>query len=183
MAKFSDWSTAQDAKDITERFVERFPDVFEGFDADGIFFIQTQTKTSKVPVKVKALGYPAYIVAGKPYVVEVFEKWWKEMDDRQKNIAVFDAMSFIPDGGFDEQSKHYGKVTQPEIKMHMSTFAATGGVPNWFENPAAKDPMARTAQEMSEDVPVVDAITEDSVPRTPVTVDDVADVGSADAAA
>lgn len=184
MPKNSDWSTAQEARDISERFVDRFPDVFEGFNPDDIFFIQTQKKKSKQPVKMRALGYPGYVVAGKPYVMEVYDVWWKDMDQRQRNIAVFDAMSAIPDGGFDEQSKHYGKLLQPEIKMHMSTFAACGGVPNWFENPAAMDPMDRTQEELSDDVPVVDAIDDDDSPpeRTPVTVDDVASVGSSAAA-
>jgi len=182
MAKFGDWSAAQDVKDIMERFVEHFPDVFDGFDTDGIFFILTQKKKSKVPIKVRALGYPGYVVAGKPYVVECFESWWKEMDQRQKNIACWDAMSYIPEGAFDEQSKRYGKLVQPEIKMHMRTFAACGGVPNWFENPAAKDPMERTADEIADDVPSVEPIPEEAVSggdmkRTPVTPSDIANVG------
>jgi hypothetical protein len=187
MAKFSDWSAAQDVKDIAERFAEHFPGVFEGFDTDGIFFFLTKKKNSKCPIRVKALGYPAYVAAGKPYIIECFERWWTVMDARQKNIAVFDAMSSIPDGGFDESSKHYGKLLQPDIKMQMRTFAATGGIPNWFENPAAKDPMERTPEEVAEDIPTVEPIpTEDEgdgTARTPVTTDDIANVGADEAAA
>lgn len=181
MAKFGDWSAAQDVKDIAEKFVEHFPGVFEGFNSDDIFFFLTKKKKSKMPIKVRALGYPAYVAAGKPYIFEVFEVWWKEMDIRQKNISVFSAMSHIPDGGFDEQSKHYGKLVRPEIQMHMRTFAAVGGVPNWFENPAAKDPLYRTEKEISDDVPTVEAIpagtTKGAAKRTPVSAKDIAEVG------
>lgn len=182
MAKFGDWSAAQDVKDIMERFVEHFPGVFEGFDTDGIVCIITKKKKSKMPIKVRALGYPAYIAAGKPYIVEAFEVWWKVMDQRQKNIAVFAAMSHIPEGGFDEQSKQYGKLVRPEIQMHMQTFAAIGGVPNWFDNPAAKDPMKRTEKEVAEAAPTVEPISAEDVKaspkRTPVSVKDIANLGS-----
>jgi hypothetical protein len=179
MAKFGDWSAAQDVKDIVERFVAHFPGAFEGFDAEGIFFILTKKKKSKVPIKVKAIGYPGYVVAGKPYIVECFDSVWTDMDTRQKNISCWDAMSHIPEGGFDEQSKQYGKLVLPEIKMHMRTFAACGGVPNWFENPAAKDPMQRTEREIYEGVPSVGAIPESAIAlkRKPVLMTDIASVG------
>lgn len=177
MAKFGDWAGAPDVKDIMEKFLERYPRMFEGFNTDDIFFILTKKKKSREPIRLRAVGYPAYVVGGKPYIVEVFEVWWKTMEQKKKNLAVFHAMCAIPDGGFDEKSKYYGKKLQPDIKIYLREYAASGGIPNWMENPAAKDPMERTPEEVAEDDPTVEAIPEeDAIERTPVTQEDVESV-------
>lgn len=177
MPKFGDYSSGQEIRDIMEAFLDRFPQMFEGFDANQIFFIQTEKKKSREPIKVRAVGYPMYVLASKLYIVEVFGLIWKEMDQKKKNLAVFKSMCAIPDGAFDEQSKQYGKKLQPDIKMYMREYAASGGVPNWMDNPAAKDPMERTAEEVSDDVPGVDPIpAKQKVTRKPVTKADVESV-------
>jgi len=174
MGKFGDWGGAPDVKEIMEKFLEQYPTMFEGFNTDSMFFFMTQKKKSKEPIKVHAVGYPNYAASGKPYIVEVFEVWWKAMNQKKKNLAVFRAMCSIPDGGFDEKSKYYGKKLQPSIKMYMREYAACGAVVNWMENPAAKDPMERTADEVEDDVPDVEAIPkEDDIERNPVTQEDI----------
>jgi hypothetical protein len=85
-------------------------------------------------------------------------------------------MCAIPNGGFDEQSKMYGKIRQPDFKMFMQEFAASGGVPNWEENPAAKDPMEQTAEEVAKAIPIVEAIPADGVERKAVTATDITSV-------
>jgi hypothetical protein len=78
------------------------------------------------------------------------------MTPKQKNLAVFHIMCAIPEDGFTESANHYGKKIKPEISMYMREFAASGGVPNWMENPAAVDPMERTEEDVNEDLPEVD---------------------------
>jgi hypothetical protein len=175
MAKNSDWGSGKEIQDIMEKFVEKFPGMFEGFDVNMIHFIITEKKKSRVPVKVHTAGHPVEVFAGRPYIVEAFDLWWKEMNQKQKNQAVFGVMTEFPPGAFDDTSKYYGKKLQPDIKMSMIAYAAFGGVPNWYENPLAKDPMERDADEIAEDVPVVEAIPEDGVPRVPVTSDGIGD--------
>jgi hypothetical protein len=174
MAKNSDWGSGKEVQDIMEKFVDRFPEMFEGFNVGMIHFINTQKKKSNVPVKVHTVGHPQEVFVGRPYIVEAFDLWWKEMDQKKKNQAVFGAMTLFPAGAFDDTSKYYGKRLKPEIQMTMREFAAFGGVPNWFENPAAADPMERDEASIAKDVPTPEAIPDD-VQRVPVTADGIGD--------
>jgi len=175
MSKFVDYHIDTEARDIVEKFLDRFPNMFEGFDAARMEFVRTRKKKAKEPVKIHTVPYPLNILcSSKVYVVEVFDSLWKKMDTKRRNLAIFRAMCAIPEGGFDEASKHYGKKLQPEIRMYMKEYAACGGVPNWMDNPAATDPMEQTAEQISEHVPLIEAIPEEEVERTPVTAEDVA---------
>jgi hypothetical protein len=174
MAKNSDWGSGKEIQDIMEKFVDRFPGMFEGFNVGMIHFVITQKKKANVPIKVLTLGHPVEVFAGRPYIVEAFDLWWKEMDQKKKNQAVFGAMCQFPMGAFDDTSKYYGKKLQPEIRMSMREFAAFGGVPNWFENPAAADPMEREEDAIAKDLPTPEAIPDD-VTRVPVTPDGIGD--------
>lgn len=176
MPKFADWSAAQEVKDIAERYLETFPAIFEGFNLDLIHFVMTKKKKSKEPIKVHAVGYPAHLFMH-PYVVETFQTWWKDMTPKQKNLAVWRAMCRIPNSGFDELAKLYGRKLQPEIQMFMMEYAACGGVPNWMDNPAAQDPMSRTAEEVKKSIPQVEVIPGKKADKTPVTADDIAEAG------
>jgi hypothetical protein len=172
MAKFGDWTAWQEGRDIVDRLLERFPAIFDGFNANEVYFVMNKTKRSKEPIKVHISGHPFHLFT-KPYAFECFDLWWKDMDAKKKNLAIWRAMCAVPDKGFDDQSKDFGKKLQPEIKMFLKEYAACGGVPNWLENPAAKDPMERTADEVSEDVPKVEAVPGQSIKRTPVTAGDI----------
>ena len=193
MPKFVDYTSSPEVKDIMLAFTERFPEMFDGFRIEGFNIVHTKKKKSTFPVKLHSVGYPAHVFSnGKPYIVEVYESWWQDMNQRQKNTAVFHLMCAIPDGGFDDQSKMYAKKLKPELCCYMLEFAATGGVPNWFENPDAKDPMEREAQEIADDIPAIldpdealpSSVAEDAAPETgedgiervPVTSADITDV-------
>ena len=180
MARYSDYCSDGQVKDIMEQFLGHFPEMFEGFDVEAICFITTKKKKSHRPIKLRSVGYPFEAFLGKPYIVEMFDKKWATLDQKKKNLAVFHTMCAIPQGGFDNTSKQYAKRIKPEIEMFLREFAASGGVPNWMENPLAKDPMERTEEDMAKDVPVIDAIPEDAAPpvvKKPVTEEEVADVG------
>jgi hypothetical protein len=199
MPKFIDFYSDPEVKEIMGAFIEKFPSMFDGFDVGGINVVFTKKKKSQFPVKLHSVGYPAHVFTnGKPYILEVFESWWKDMTQRQKNTAVFHVMCGIPEGGFDEQSKMYAKKLKPEVCCYMLEFAATGGIPNWFDNPDAIDPLAREAEEIASDIPKkidpdealpADASEQskdevnDGIERVPVTTEDIAEVIPAAASA
>ncbi len=193
MAQFTDYGSGKEVEDIMERFLERFPQMFEGFKTEGIHFIKTEgKKKSKRPINLRTVGYPFEPYVGRPYIVEVFALFWSRMTQKQKNLAVFHVMCAIPQGGFDPQSKYYAKKNKPEIEMFKLEFAATGGIPDWWDNPAACDPMERTPEQVAESLPGVEAIPADSdgesgdggegsegsdgVTRIPVTKEDIENV-------
>jgi len=185
MARYIDYYADGEIKDIMEKILDRFPQMFEGFNADKFAFIVTKKKKEKQPIKIKSISYPAEVFVGKPYIVESFDAAWKKLDQKKKNLAVFRTMCAIPDGGFDVNSKYYGRIAKPEIVMYLREYAAAGGVPNWMENPAAADPMERTADEMKKDLPAgIVAIPEEAVKadgkvsRVPITKEAIASVGS-----
>jgi hypothetical protein len=187
MSKFVDFYSDREVQDIMEAFVDRFPMMFEGFDSSKMGFVTTKAKKGKKggPVlKLHKVGYPHNVWLSKAYIVEAQEGAWRKLDDTKKNLSVFKIMCAIPIGGFDEQSKSYGKVLQPDIKMFMREYAASGGVVNWQENPAALDPMKQTAEDVAKAIPVVEAIpADDGVERKAVTADDVISVKPTKAAA
>lgn len=186
MPRFEDYGTDPEVKDIMERYLKKFSAVFPGYDLDEIGFIVTKkkkpTQTSK-PITLKKVPYPHYVFSGKTYIVEVLESLWSKMTQKQKNLAVFHTMCAIPIGGFDPASKVYGNKVRPEIVMYRMEYAASGGVPDWMENDAAKDPM-----EIKEEEIVIDENQEledeDPIPvapsvKKPVTMKDIADIGEA----
>jgi hypothetical protein len=158
MPRFTDYYSDGEVKDIMERIVERFPSMFEGFDSEAISFITTKKKKSAKAIRLITVAYPMEAIINKPYIVETFEARWKPMTPKQKNLAVFHIMCAIPEGGCSADAKHYGKKVRPEITMYMREFAASGGVPNWMENPAAVDPMETTTEKMAEVIPAIEAL-------------------------
>jgi hypothetical protein len=158
MGRFVDYYSDGEVRSIMESIAEHCPKIFEGFDANGFHFITTKKRKASKTIKLRRVSYPMEPFVGKPYIVEVFDSKWKAMDQKRKNLSVFRVMCAIPNGGFDNQSKNYGKVIRPEIEMYMLEYAASGGVPNWMENPLAKDPLERSADDMAKDLPVIDAI-------------------------
>ena len=179
MSKFVDFYSDREVQDIMEAFVERFPSMFEGFDASKIGFVTTKKKGKKTgpALKLHKVAYPQNVWLSKAYICEAQDGVWKRLDAKKKNLNVFRTMCAIPPGGFDEQSKAYGKVLTPDIKMFMREFAASGGVPNWEENPSAMDPMEQTVEGIAKAMPIVEAIpAEDGVDRKAVTAADVVSV-------
>lgn len=180
--RYTDYCSDGQVKSIMEQYLEHFPEMFEGFDVEAICFITTKKKKSPKPVRLRPITYPVEAFLGKPYIVETMDKKWSSLDTKKKNLAVFHIMCSIPQGGFNPTSKQYAKRIKPEIEMFLREFAASGGVPNWMENPLAKDPMERTEEEVAKDSPVVEAIPEEAIKddakRKPVTEETVASVGA-----
>lgn len=164
MPKNAEYVLDSEIADIMESLTDSFPEVFEGFRVDMIHTIKSLKKSAKQVIKIARFGYPREVFAGgKPYIVEVFLPWWGDMSQKQKNLAVFHVMCAIPAGGFDEMSSNYGKMRQYDYRMFKEEFAVTGGVPDWWENDAARDPMD-VAKENEE---------EDEVVRVPMTKEDI----------
>ncbi len=180
MARFQDYRTDHEVSDIMEKMLDKFPRMFEGFDVKSLHFIVTCKKKGRQALKLRPVGYPNEVFVGKPYIVEVLEEAWKKMTSQKtKNLAVFHVMCAIPNGGFDPASKYYGKTVRPQIVMYEMEFAAAGGVPNWMENPLARDPLEVNAEDLVPKTPDVESVEEAIPPddqRFPVSAASVASV-------
>jgi len=172
MPKSPDYDVGNEIIDLIERFLERFPAAFEGFDSGKVRAIITKRKRGRM--KLHAETYPRSVFSpGFVYIFEAAEKTWKDMSDVQKRLEVFHVMCAIPRGGFDPTSKDFGRKLKPEIEMYMMEYAASGGVPNWAENPAAKDPLKQKPADL--DGVVIDVLPgETPPPRVPLTPEQVA---------
>jgi len=165
MPKVIDYHVGPEVTDIMEKMLQTFPEVFSGFDVNLISCVHTKNKESaRKPLMLKAVRYPYDVWLNKVYIVEVAEKTWAEMDQKRKNLAVFHTMCAIPEGAFDPESKDYARIKRPDYELYAEEFAVSGGVPNWMENDDAHDPMEKSKKK--------------KVARNPVTVEDVANVGS-----
>lgn len=165
MSKFVDFFSDKQVQDVMEAFLTRFPGMFGGFDTSKIGFVTTKKKKAKEVIKLHRVRYPFSVWFTKVYVAECSEALWQKLDPTKRNLAVFKAMCSIPNDGFDEQSKQYGKLLQPDIKMFMREYAASGGIPNWMENPAARNPLEEEVE------------AKGSKKRRPVTDADIESVG------
>jgi hypothetical protein len=188
MARFEDYRTEPEVRDIVEQYVKRFPTIFEGFKVDDIFFIMTEKKKlrGKFPIKVKSVTYPHYVYGGYTYVFETYETKWEKFTQKKKNLAVFHAMCAIPVGGFDPQGSYYGKLVKPDYEVYALEYAASGGIPDWYENDdSARDPMEIEPEEAKTMVGDEDPIPATEVPdgKSPVTIDDLAEAGMPEQAA
>lgn len=152
MPRVKDYHVSSEVQDIMESIVERFPSVFEGFDVSKIGVVHTKKKASRRrPLRIVCVRYPVDVWLDKTYIVEVAEKTWQDLTQKQKNLAVFHTMCAFPEGAFDESSKNYGKKKQPDYEMFAEEFAVTNGVPNWMENPEARDPFEVNAEDLEDD--------------------------------
>ena len=163
MAKFVDFESDREVCDIMEATVSRFPEMFEGFDTSKIGFVKTLKKkgSAKKAIKIHKVAYPNSVWMTQAYVCETNSAAWTKMDQTRKNLSVFKAMCSIPNGGFDDQSKSYGKVLKPDISMFTLEYGASGGIVHWEENPVATDPMQTEASDIIKACPNVEAIPED----------------------
>lgn len=158
MAKETGYHIDREVEDIIDELLLKYPKVFSFFDVNKIQSVILDNKKSKKPIKIVPIKFPYDISSTKTYYFIVYDECWKDMNQTQKNIAVFKAMISIPDGGFNEEDKNYAKIRKPDYELYAEEFAVTGGVPNWMENPDVRDPLADTTDS-------------DDVSRVPVTAD------------
>ena len=178
MPRFEDYRSDPEVREIVEKYVKKFPRVFDGFSADDIGFIVSMKKKSKGkhPIKVRTVPYPHFVFSGKTYIFETLETKWEKMDQKKKNLAVFHAMCSIPIGGFDPGSKVYGRILKPDFELFRNEYAVAGGVADWFEDDRARDPM-----EVEDEKSVIpedgddeeDPIPAAKSPKSPVTAKDL----------
>lgn len=178
MPRNTDWEYAEPIRDRFERVLDTFGDIFEDVRLDKVSFLWlTGKRKVKRVVQVKAAKFPDYTEHGFVYFVLVHRDRWEALASHQQNLAVFRALCALPDGGFDETSKFYGKVQKPDYEVYWLEFCASGGVLNWMEGDGsgASDPLAM----VEDDLVVPDETTneergEDGTVRTPVTAPGVA---------
>lgn len=145
MAKVKDFFVNSTVNEIMEKICKKFSHVFEGFDVTQISCVHTKDKVdTKKPLALKSVPYPYSVWLTHTYIIEVADKTWIELSDRQRNLAVFHTMCAFPDGAFDPESKNFGRIKKPDYEMYAEEYALTGGVANWMENEDVKDPLSGT---------------------------------------
>ena len=175
MARNDDWAPAADVKDIMEKMLEAFPDVFQGFDVNGVLAILTKGKKARKPIKLTPVRYPFSVGLDYVYIVEVFEEQWEKMGQKQKNLAVFHIMCRVPESGFDPQSNNYAKQRRYDYELYQEEFAVADGVPDWY-SPDARDPFDAAGSDDDQS----DEAEEETVARCPVTKESIENVGADD---
>lgn len=179
MAKNENWTAEEEVPEIIQKFLDKFPTVFEDFRIESIKFIRTLEKKSKEILKVRPVRYPQDVFVDAPYIMEVFDMGWEKLDQKRKNLLVFHHMCSFPEGAFDPTSEFYAKKVKPQIVMYELEHAVTEGVWNWRENDLVNDPMEfhqDIAKKIEDEIDgVVDPLPVDPSPRKmPATVNDVA---------
>lgn len=174
MAKAPDYDVGNEIIDIVERTVDRFPAIFDGFDPGKVRAVITKGKRGRMKIHPNRFPFNIF-TTGFVYIFEACGKTWEEMSDKQKRLEIFHVMCAIPRGGFDQTSKDYGRKLKPEIEMFLMEFAASGGVPNWTQNPSAKDPLELEEEELEKAV-LVEILPEQIPVRQPLTADQVVSV-------
>ena len=91
MSRITDYLVSNEITNIIESLIEKFPELFEGFDPTKVKTIISQRKGTK-PLKLMKVRYPLYVFTDALYVVEAFSSLWAEMDNKKRNLAVFHIM-------------------------------------------------------------------------------------------
>ncbi len=167
MGKNSDWEVAPEVTNIMSKMVDKFSELFSGFDVKkvGCVFTTGKKVRKRVPIDVRAVSYPNYVWLDLVYTFDINKNHWYELDDKRKNTSVFHAMLSIPESGFDEESKFYAKKRRPDFNIFIEEYHVTGGILDWMEDDESKDPME------------IENSKDDGIERRPVTVDDIEQVG------
>lgn len=140
MAYCADYEVTMDANDLMDKVVDKWPEAFEGFNSKEIHCVLTKGKKSKKALILKSVKHPFHVFIDKPYLLEIFDEVWKEMNNKQRHIAVFHVMNAIPSGGFDREDSNYSKLLQPDIKMFSTEYSALHGVPGLCDDSVIVDP-------------------------------------------
>ena len=174
MPRKTDCLITTEIANTIEAILAAFPTMpmFEGFDLTQVRTIITQGKKAKDPLKVAKVyrnSYPRYIFDSYLYIIEVMEANWNEMNQKQKNLAIFNALCAIPQNAFVEQSENYAKLRRPDYSVFYEAYCAAGGVLDWIEDPKARDPLEVAKEKQTE-------TGEDGITRLPVLASDIGDV-------
>lgn len=162
MPKKTDYEVRNDVVTIMETMIDKFPGVFSGFDTTKIQGVHLpDTFKQKKPITLKSVRFPYNVRDDMVYYVVVADGTWNEMNQKQRNLAVFHTMCSVPEGAFDPESKNYARVRKPDYELFAEEYAVCGTV-DWMTNEDAIDPL--------------DAEAEEDVEREPVTAASVATV-------
>lgn len=150
MGKYTAWVPEEEAKQITNKLIDKYHELFGHIQTDKIAFIKDCKKQSDIPIKIKSVKFPESIWIDEVYILTVFDDCWGTLEPKQRNLAVAQALCSIHKEGFGETSKNYGKIIKPDIVSYLEIYAMAGGVPNFLQNPSAVDPLASDEYEGTE---------------------------------
>lgn len=142
MAKFKNWEADVEAKEIAEKLIEKYPQLFRHVDLSKVFFSRVLSKKSAIPTKTVSVGYPASIFCPNVYFVNVFGDCWGTLEPAQRNLAVAQSLYSMHPNGFEESSSKYGSVVKPDVVTFLEVTCMAGNIPNWLTNASSVDPLA-----------------------------------------
>jgi len=142
MAKFTAYCEDTEVKEIAAKLIEKYPTLYGHITPDKIGFVMDLKSKSHTPIKVKAVSFPDSIWNDNVYTFRVYQDCWSTLENKQRNLAVAQALCSLHVDGFSETATGYGKIIKPNINTYLEVFAMAGGVPNWLENNQAVDPLA-----------------------------------------
>ncbi|MFA6679097.1 MAG: putative metallopeptidase [Candidatus Methanomethylophilaceae archaeon] len=135
------WEVEVEAKELTKKLIEKYPDKFGHINIDKIGFLRHLRKQADLPIKISAVKFPHSVWNDNVYIFIVMEDCWNTLEPKQKNIAVAQALCSLHKDGFLENGKSYGKIIKPDIVSYMELLDISGNVPNWLHDTSFADPL------------------------------------------
>lgn len=133
MAKQQEWREDTEVQGLAIQVQERFPDELSHIDIGMLRFARfTNTKTSKA-MEIKANSLPIKIDCPYAYYLITNEYAWKQLNDNQKTLKVYEALYQIAEGGCDETSENYTALKKPDVRGHSIVLARAGNDWGWDE--------------------------------------------------
>lgn len=120
-----------EALSIAMEVMNKYSEVFEGFDLSKIRFLRVKDKRSEKGYKVTSVGFPFNIDIPYLYYIEIYNDNWMKMTEEQRNILVFSSMYEIAPNGMDPESSSYGKKRKKDIEDFSEVIAVAGGRYDW----------------------------------------------------
>jgi hypothetical protein len=142
MSKFTNWEADTEAKEIAEKLIEKYPQLFRHVDIAKVFFSRILSKKSAIPTKVKPVSYPASIFCPNVYFVDVYDDCWGTLEPAQRNLAIAQALCSMHVSGFEESATGYAKIVKPDVVTYLNVTCMAGNIPNWLNNASSCDPLA-----------------------------------------
>lgn len=132
MSKNHEWKEDTEVMNIAVKLLEKYDEVFCGFDISKIRFIRELSgSVKKQHAKMFAVKYPFDIDSQYVYYFCTSNSNWKTLTPEQQTILVFRQMLGIPSGGTDSESENYAKIRRPDVDEYSEVLIATDGRFDW----------------------------------------------------
>jgi len=132
MAKFMDWTTDVESKNIAEQLQKKY-EMFSAFDLSKVAFMRVKGKDSKDVAKTTGSGFPFDAFTNFVYFVFVYDTKWALLSNDQRKVAIFQQLMSMYPEGFDTESNYYAKIRKKDVSEYSEVLCAVGGQFHWQE--------------------------------------------------